>query len=809
MATNRITQERDKLPLPKMESVILAVLAALVVLHFRWDMHRSMLFFCVESLIYLLLPIAFFVFLRRHFATTDDSLADRKWQVVIQAGCILFALLPIAAQVFSRQFGFGDPFEVVALVMMLNATWYLAIFSTVTSFGRVAFITGSCLVLFVCFMTQNTGSYIYAFIYLAISLWWLLGNYWDRLESKAIDGESKSLPARGFAVVVTFLFLIVVMTIAVAAGPLHEAVAMKGFMPSSGGDSWYDAYSRSGIGDGDMLTAGDNATTSGAVNSDQLIEDDKPSIYDVMTDKYDSPVKKKTTRRRAQAIDAMAKHIHDIKQSEQSGRSFRTVRERVNEEKLDLQDRITKALFFLEGPVPTRLGVDSFYHFDGWDWTKTELDDSQLKKPAISVRRKGGKPWFVIGSARREFLTASQAHRIKIMRLDTKALPAPPLLKSWHIDRVDLLNLFKWDAQGSVVMDGEGIPTQTVIDVVSEIPNYYLLRSGPNLTSLATPKSNQSWFDQWFGVSGPARLSQQASAGLETDANSPLIQVPDNPTTEILKQKVADITGGIPAGWQQVDAIVNHLRDNYQHDDQRRASPECDDAIDSFLEQQGGPSYLFATTAAQMLRVAGYRTRLRSGFLVQREDYDRIARQSIVDSSNLHMWPEVCIDGWNWLPVEPTPGYPIPANTQTLMQWVKVRLASAVNWIVGHPFTSILAVLFIFGVVRYRKIIVMAIGWLAWKLTMIGIPGMRLRLTRQLLDLRFWAAGVPRPSFVPITDWYRQVDPTASAAFIQHWNQANFSSKPNSARQPQVSRDCNQAIHLLTYRRIRKFANQT
>ncbi|MEE2826493.1 MAG: transglutaminase-like domain-containing protein [Planctomycetota bacterium] len=809
MAPNPTHQTPEKLPLPKMESVLLAVLAGLVVLTFRWDMHRSLLFFCCESLTYLVMPIGFFFYLRQRFQSTGESLADRKWRVGVQMGCLLFALLPIGAQVFSRQFGFGDPFEVVALVMMLNATWYLAIFSTVTSFGRVAFITGSCLVLFVCFMTQNMGSYIYAFLYLAISLWWLLGNYWDRLESKAIDGESKSLPARGFAVIVTFLFLIIVMVIAVAAGPLHEAVAMKGFMPSSGGDSWYDAYARSGIGDGDMLTSGNNATTSGAVNSEQLIEDDKPSIYDVMTDKYDSPVKKKNRRQRAQALDAVAKHIHNIKQSEQSGRSFRTVRERVEEEKPELEDRITKALFFVEGQVPARFGVDSFYHFDGWDWSKPKMDENELNKPVISVQRKGGKPWFVIGSARREFLTASQAHRIKIMRLDTKAIPAPPLLKSWHIDKVDLLNLFRWDEQGSVVIDGDGIATQTVIDVVSEIPNYYLLRSGPNLTTRATPKFETNWFDRWFGASTPARVDEQAANGLETDPDSLLIQVPDNPTTEILKQKVSDLTRGIPAGWQQVDAIVDHLRTGYQHDEQRRASPDCDDAIASFLEQQGGPSYLFATTAAQMLRVAGYRTRLRSGFLVRREDYDRIARQSIVDSSNLHMWPEVSIDGWNWLPVEPTPGYPIPANTQTLMQWFKVRLAAAGNWILSHPFLSILAVLFISGVVRYRKLIVMAIGWLVWKLSMIGLPGMRLRLTRKLLDLRFWAAGVPRPSSVPITDWYSQVDPTAGTPFIEHWNQANFSSKPISARQSQVSKACNQAIHLLTYRRIRKFANQT
>ncbi|MCH2178566.1 MAG: transglutaminase-like domain-containing protein [Mariniblastus sp.] len=801
------TKKIETMPTP--ESLLLAVLAGLVVFNFRWDMHGSLLILCAESFFYLSIPTLILFGLQRRLGPTPPFVRQRQWVIYIQIGAFLFALLPILIQYITRQFGFGDPFEVLALCIMMNATWYLAVFSKVQGFGRLAFILGSCLVLFVCFMTQSAQSFVFAFLYLAISLWWLLGNYWEQLESKAIDGESRSLPARGLVVVLTFAFLIVIGTIAMALGPMRTAVGLKGFMPSSGGDSWHDTYARSGIGDGDMLTAGEDASTSGAVDSDQMIEDDKPSIYDIMSEKYDGPVKQKIRKNRAQSLDGIAKHMHNVVQSEQSGRSFRTVRKRPVVKDLDLQNRITKALFFVEGEVPARFGIDSFYHFDGWDWTKPDLGEAQIPNPTIQVQRKLGKPWYVLLTPRRQFLTAKQVHRVKIMRLQTASLTAPPFLKSWHIHRVEDTNLFEWDSEGSVVMDGGLIPSHTMIDIVSAIPNHYILGTSDDLTSSGKRKKNWLSLVQWFGVSAKSGNGGRNPSPLEDDPESPYLQVPQNSTKPRLQELLDKISQNQKPGWKQVDAIVNHLRNHYELDASRVASPECDDSIQSFLDQKGGPSYQFATTATQLLRLAGYRTRIRSGFLVQPKDYSRISRQSVVDSSNLHMWPEICIDGMNWIPVEPTPGYPIPCNTQTFWQWTKVQIANAINWAVGHPLTSIFyAALFIF-IIIYRNHLVVFIAWIAWRLTMIGIPNRRLRLTRQLLDLRFWAAGIPRPSFEPITHWYSQIDPDAASDFISQWQEANFSNQPRSFGSSKTKTACKQAVDLLTYRRIRHFANQT
>ena len=789
------------------ELLLLAALAGFVVFNFRWDMHRSVLLICIEFIVYFSTPLLFLTWIKRRLHGSVEFTKQNGWLVKIQLGAILFASFPVLMQFITRKFGYGDPFEILALCIMWNATWYLAVFSKIKGFDRVAFIMGTFLVLFVCFMTQNTQSFIFAFLYLAVSLWWLLGNYWERLESKAIDSETRSLPARGLVVALTFLFLICVGTLAMAFGPITTAVGLKGFMPTSGGESWHDTYARSGIGDGDMLTAGDNATTAGAIDSNQMIEDDKPSIYDIMSEKYEGPIKK-MKKHRAQALDGLAKHIHDAVKSEQTGRSFRTFRKPAEDQKLELKDRITKALFFVEGTVPARFGIDSFHHFDGWDWTKPDLGDYKTTNPAIANRTIDGKPWYILQKPKKEYLSANKAHRVKIMRLDSQSLPAPPFLKSWHIHRVELEDLFQWNQEGSVVMDGSTIPTHTMIDIVSAIPNHYILRSETILTDHGEVESSGNVIDKWFGVS-KKRETKKTATPVQADTKnvSPYLQVAQNKTLTRLEELLEGIKGGTAPGWNQIDLIVNHFRTNYELDAGRVASVEFDDSIESFLDQKGGPSYLFATTATQMLRLAGYQTRLRSGFLVRRKDYDRIARQSIVDSSNLHMWPEICLDGVNWIPVEPTPGYPIPCNTQTIWQWTKIQLANGINWAIGHPLISISTILLTLFSFIYRKQIAISFCWFLWKVTIIGIPANRLKLTRQLLDLRFWAAGLPRPPFAPIESWYSQIDRQGSANFVAQWQQAHFSKKHQRPASKQIQTACTEAVTLLTYRRIRNFAN--
>jgi hypothetical protein len=359
-----------------------------------------------------------------------------------------------------------------------------------------------------------------------------------------------------------------------------------------------------------------------------------------------------------------------------------------------------------------------------------------------------------------------------MLRLKTKALPAPPLLRAWHIDRVDLPNLFSFNAQGSVVMDGDSIASHTVIDNVSDVPNFHVLARRKNCI-LAKPQS-------------------------------PFSQIPDNESKSRIEQLAKGLTEGLPRGWQQVEAIIGHFRNTYTYDQTLVATDDSTDAVAAFLDHQGGPSYQFASAATQVLRAAGYKTRLQRGFLVQAEDYDRLAGQSVVTPENLHMWPEVCVDGRHWIPVEPTPGFPIPYNHLNWWQWCQSQVAYSIYWIKRNPIASLLTLMVVGFLFRYRWESVAALSWLIWYFVFQLFPSQRLKATRKLIDVRFWAAGSPRPRFVAISDWFSQPAPKAAETFCHLWQIENFSLiQKQMLQERKVELACQQIVGDLSFQRIK------
>ena len=583
-------------------------------------------------------------------------------------------------------------------------------------------------------------------------------------------------------------------------------------MPFSGGTDWSDTYARSGIGDGDMLTAGTNATTTGAVDSNEFIEDHKPSMYDIMSDIFDGPTKIKKRGNRAVSLEAMAKHMHNVMQSEQEGKTFRTVRRSPPNNDRKMENRQTDALFFVEGSVPARFAVDRYHHFDGWDWTQLDLKAEGVTGKAgaktipIIIEQHFGKPWYVVHNIERDFLNSSRAHRVKMMRLETDTLPASSLLKSWHIYRVEDKDLFYWNDQGSIAMRGDFIPTHTMIDQVSLVPNYHDLRSSKNLQ---LNYSSPYWerIDQLIGVRTTSGSKSSTFDPRESNEENLFIQIPDNDSKSRVVSLAKEWTEGHEPGWNQVEAIVNRLRTEFEYDPLQVASQEGQDSVGSFLDNKAGPSYLFATTAAQLLRAAGYRTRIAKGFLVTKEDYDRFANQSIVTRDNLHMWPEVCIDGWHWIPVEPTPGFPIPYSTETWWQWANAKIATVITWIRRNPVISISFLTLLILCYRFRQELVVLVCEVAWRVAYLVIPSRRLKTTRQLIDVRFWAAGLPRPSFASVSDWFLKVDSTDARDFVRCWLRDNFcGSRTAGLSTSEVHSACRSAASALTFRKIKKFA---
>lgn len=173
------------------------------------------------------------------------------------------------------------------------------------------------------------------------------------------------------------------------------------------------------------------------------------------------------------------------------------------------------------------------------------------------------------------------------------------------------------------------------------------------------------------------------------------------------------------------------------------------------------------------------------------------------------MWPEVSLDDWHWLPVEPTPGYPVPCNAQTLGQ----RLYAVVCWIgtqvAKRPIASTIGAGLVIASVFFRRSIVAAVAWLLWGVMLTFFQRYRLGLTRRLLDLRFWAADLPRPQFETPSNWYSQVDEGVADRFIHFWRSKQFSSAFDSNSSPnEVYAACKEVVQELTVNRIRNFAAQ-
>jgi len=734
-----------------------------------------------EFAIFVFIPVIAYLFLRGRFAQTSLSKLSPSTVWGFQAGALMIAMLVVGWHITIRQFGCGDAPEIIALFVLQSVGWYLAVFSRVPGFERASLVLCGAIVFFVCCMADKIEVFVTSSLFAVATLWWLLGQYWSRLETKSIDGNARLLPVQGAAVGITTLVIAVVIFVAALLPITQYGIGMNGFTPFSGGEKGRQSdFAISGIGDGRMLTAGNNASTTGAVDSNEFIEDDKPSLYDVLSEQYEGPARKRT-RTRAISLDVQAKHLHDVKQSEQAGRTFRTMRNSDDTNTLELESKITKALFFVEGSVPARFANNSFHHFDGWDWTTPTNNVSLPQNPSIVIEKQSSRSIFRLARAASDYLTTTRSHCVKIMRLQTSTLPAPALLERWHIPQVDNLDLFRFNEAGLVRMDGDAIATHTIIDLQSFVPNFHMMRS---------------------------RKYRQPAAGSKGDRESKesrFLQLPENNTTSKIRKLSAEYTAGIAPGWKQVEAIVNQLRADFDLKPNWEVDEQTDDTVGRFFDQHGGPSYMFATTCALALRTAGYPTRLTSGFLVQDSDYDSWAGQSNVTSSNLHMWPEVCLDGRFWTPVEPTPGFPMPYSTQTLWQFVSAKASMLWNFIWKNPMTSVFLFSCSAAVFVFRAELITSLMFAWWFLISTLWPKRLLRTTRQLIDLRFRFAGDQRPACETIRSWYRRVAPNESPDFCDLWNAQNFSSVPPTISKTELVAVCRDSLDLLTLKKIREY----
>ena len=123
----KATQTRTLEWLPQLDLVFIGLLAILVLQLFRIPTSRWLPALWLESAFFVSVPPLVLLAVSKRFARSQDQ--DSVPSDWLQFGALAFAGMTFLIQFITRQFGIGDPTEIVAMQALQFGAWYLIIFS--------------------------------------------------------------------------------------------------------------------------------------------------------------------------------------------------------------------------------------------------------------------------------------------------------------------------------------------------------------------------------------------------------------------------------------------------------------------------------------------------------------------------------------------------------------------------------------------------------------------------------------------------------------------------------------------------------
>lgn len=663
-------------------------------------------------------------------------------------------------------FGTGRPFEMMIMnsqkVLMLS----VAAAGCWSRYQRLAVVIGMAIAILCAAITtsQSVQWMIAVFGFAGVS--WLVASHWETLRLRLRSDDSRRLPLRWLIIGPAIPLLLLFVT---AAGGNNSLRSMRGFLPGSGGEDDFDPFSRGGVRDGDALVAGaENIQSFAPIEDAPFADDNKPSLYDVVNDQFDEPVRKNRHNERAIALgpELMAEmQASQMARTREAGREFSTLRKADQKKKERPKDLESRALFYVAGRTPLHLRMETYDIFDGVDWL-AEMESVDVKR-GLWMTKIAGKPWVKMPThfdhQNLRIYSSPETHAVKVINLRSPVIPAPLELRGMHIDRVDDLSMFGWHSPSIPRMTRKALPEFTTIHLLTQSVHRDRLQDHPDLS---------------FQSVGLART----------------LQLPE--MAEI--RKIADLarawTAGIPFGYAQVDAICSRLRGQYVLD--RTVLPPEDHVcpVSHFLfESRRGPDYQFATAATLMLRSLGYSARMVSGFYVSPSNFDPRKQHTPVLSKDVHFWCEVFAGGSTWITMEVCPGYDVLLPPPTL--WSRLlRIAGGFGAsAIEHWAVTLLLVASLIGVCMQRHAIADLALTVFWAASRRVSSKTTLLRTSRLLDWRLRRAGLRRPTGVTQSRWFRQPEMIAACAALPEFQRLTDLAAFGRAEQLQAIPDA--SIH--------------
>jgi hypothetical protein len=623
---------------------------------------------------------------------------------------------------------------------MRNAALAMIAVPTIKKVAPLAMGLGLVLVLACSVLGEGVGVLVAAVAYVAVGAAWLSRR----------DRDEVAVPWGAVAAV------------AVAAGLVativHGNVRLDAFLPAwanaSGGDRDGDDLARGGIGDGPDQVAGPDGD-AGFDRSSFFCETDGQCLYDAFVESYGEPVK--PTVDRTQWLRLQEEQIAEHRQQDlrngreqPSRRSFSLRRER------NKAEASPDAVLWVEADAdqyPLRLPVLAFDHYEpGMGHWHEEADQAVISAMDNAdadgyfhpVDQPVGGAW-----GRERDVT------IRTGTYDANVLPLPGAMTRFRMGHVQRADLFASAAEPMLRVNRTSVPTGSVLDVTYR----------------------------------PAVRGRLATEPLADVAAGHV----DHPVAARLAREWA---GHLPRGWEQVDAVIDGLREhatlatndvNTRHDreGERSAKPTSANVrdvrandhvhacpVETFLhDTKEGDAHLFASSAVLMLRSLGYDARLAGGYYVAADTVDADSGQAVVTRQHAHVWPQVRLAieagyassrdanqmgiarGGQWVDLEPTPGFAIADGAPTFSQQAATTWATFMNKLVAHwqalAFVGVvLTLLFVF-----RRFIIDLFDVALWRLRPTGDARSFVERTLALLDRRARRRGEPRPVHQSHSAW--------------------------------------------------------
>ncbi|MEC7501737.1 MAG: transglutaminase-like domain-containing protein [Planctomycetota bacterium] len=712
-------------------TLLLVSLAGLCLTVARVPSCPSISWLLTTSICFITAPWIIWFVLRTYFGRH----IDRYFPLVLA----IWTVLPLSIELIQRRFGVGDLAVITMLVTFQNVALMLGAFSHHHRAQQIACLLAAFIVLFAVAIGTSTAVYIVAGLFGVMMLWWMMARYWERVQQPVIAGSiDRCLPLRSTILGVgAGLAALIVLALGSTSASTY---VIRGFMPSSGGTPWTDDMASAGIGDGDALVAArDEAMTFGPVDSELFLDSEMPSLYDMVTEVYGEPIKiKKLKKSVALESDEVKIVEQKMAKSKRSGREFSTLRRQVERKRKTLDDRDADAMLYVVGHTPLHLALERFNTFNGLEWAQSELTE---KQPTLQLVERDGESWlyWMTGTAA-ALARGLQPNAIKIINLKTDRIPSPPQLTAVHIHKVNRPDFFGWTDDSVLFMpERDHIPQLTVIHLRSQALNLQPLRDADFTASF--PKLSHPVQAITSGKASPAEMIRLCTEFMGQ--------------SEVALKTALQWTANVPRGWQQVEAVVNRLRKDFQLDPDATAKSDCDDVVSHFLTVRRGPDYMFATTAAMLLRSLDYPTRLVTGFYAHPDRFDHRAGQTKVLPEDVHVWTEVYVGDGTWIAIEPTPGYEPPAERLNFAQWAIATAAAILEQCRRHSMLILLAVTGLVILFKTRSVWLAFMGNVVCRIMGMQSAEARIRWTLRLLAWQARLVGYRRPVTRTISSWYR------------------------------------------------------